>query len=195
MQRPDLSMALRNDQLLLQRPLPKAPGPMSLRNATTADAGDVLAIWNDGLDADMSRDGVHDFALGQNQVLEWIGNHQQALRPLWIASVDGQPGAVLSFIGFHERPWCQSASELSIHVRHGLRGRGIGRLLLQRAIAAAPALRFDRYVACIRSDSAASQALFRGCGFSRWGCLPGVMKSRSRRFDLLMYGLAIPAQG
>jgi L-amino acid N-acyltransferase YncA len=76
-------------------------------------------------------------------------------------------------------------------VRHGMRGRGVGQMLVQRAIAAAPALRFDRYVACIRSDSTASQSLFRHCGFTRWGCLPGVMKSGTQRFDLLMFGLAI----
>lgn len=164
---------------------------LAVRNATTEDLSQVLEVWNDGLPAEGVGEGSHDFRLGQEHVLEWVVNHQKAMRPLWLASVGGQPAALLSFIGFHDRPWCHATAEIAIHVRHGLRGQGVGRVLLQRAIAAAPALRYDRYVACIRSDNAASQALFARCGFERWGCLLGVMQTRCRRFDMHLYGLMI----
>lgn len=162
---------------------------IAVRNATTADAPQVLEVWNDGLPSTGVGEGSHDFRLGEDQVLDWIVSHQKAMRPLWLASADDQPAALLSFIGFHDRPWCHAAAELAIHVRHALRGRGLGRVLLQRAIAAAPALRYDRYVACIRSDNAASAALFTSCGFERWGCVLGVMQTPGKRFDMDLYGL------
>src|SRR5688500_16422462 len=161
-------------QPVLQRSFPDTR--LAVHNATTADVTQVLEVWNDGLPNDGVGDGSHDFRLGHEHVLEWIVNHQKALRPLWLASAGDQPAALLSFIGFHDRPWCQATAEIAIHVRHALRGQGLGRVLLQRGIAAAPALRYDRYVACIRSDNTASQALFRNCGFEHWGCLLGVMQ-------------------
>jgi len=167
------------------------PAPLELRNATMSDATEALAIWNEGVPPVCSVPGSHEFSLTMDQMVEYISNHQKAMRPLWLASSGGTPAALLSFLGFHDRPWCHATSEIGIHVRHRLRGQGIGRRLLKHAIDAAPMLRFDRYVAAVRSDNAASLNLFRSLGFARWGRLPGVAQCADLRHDLLLFGRVV----
>lgn len=172
-------------------PAPTFGPPFSLCNVTTGDTDKVWQIWNDGLPESGTGPGPHDFGLTHDQVLEWITNHQRASRPLWLLSANGRPAALLSFLGLSERPWCHASVELAIHVRHGLRGVGIGRVLIERAVAVAPILGYDRYVACIRSDNLQSKRLFLSCGFVPWGSMPGVMQCMGRRFDLDVYGLVL----
>jgi phosphinothricin acetyltransferase len=101
------------------------------------------------------------------------------------------PVGLLSYLGFCEQPGGDATCALSVHVRHALRGLGIGRALLERAIAAGPMLGFERYAAYVRSDNAAGLALFRGLAFRAWGCLPGVLQSAGQRLDVLLFGIQL----
>lgn len=161
----------------------RPPAPrLAVRNATTADASAVLEVWNDG------RIGAPAWI---DEAVEWIARHQRAHRPLWVAESGGVTAGLLSFLGCSDQPGGDAACMLSVHVRQAQRGRGLGRALVERAIAAAPMLGYDRYAACVRSDDAAALALFRGLGFHTWGCLPGVLQSAGQRFDVLVFGIEL----
>ena len=78
--------------------------------------------------------------------------------------------------------------ELSVYVRENFRRRGIGRRLLQAAIARAPQLNLHTLVGLIFAQNQPSIELFRTVGFERWGLLPGVARIDYQARDLAIFG-------
>jgi len=158
----------------------------SSRDATSDDADVVAALYNDyaatrGLDPRMTQDNAAC----------WIQSHHTMQRPLWLACLAGRPVAMLSFIGYADRPGCRHSAELGISVRSELRGAGLGRWLVSRAIEHAPSLGLDRLLAYITGDNHASLSLFFGRGFREWGRLPGVTHEGGRRHDIVVLGMEL----
>ena len=70
----------------------------------------------------------------------------------------------------------------------GQRGRGLGRFLLERAIAHAPQLGIDTLLGFIFGHNDPSLRLFASLGFARWGELPRVAVLDGVERDLIIVG-------
>jgi L-amino acid N-acyltransferase YncA len=69
-----------------------------------------------------------------------------------------------------------------------LQPHGVGKRLLQEAIAHGPQLGIHSLVGLIFDHNQPSSALFRAAGFERWGLLPGVARVDETPRDLTIFG-------
>jgi L-amino acid N-acyltransferase len=99
----------------------------------------------------------------------WFARHGTQ-HPVIVAVDAG--GAVVgwgSLSGYHARSAYRFTVENSVYLRHDLRGKGIGSLLLTELIALARALGHHSIIAGIDADQPASVALHRRAGFEQVG--------------------------
>lgn len=187
-------------------PMPEHEGPPqpSFRLATKGDAMDIARIFNDGLPRPLGLAGADApaptgfahralprsrlHAIGEAEVQPWLGLHDTTGRPLWLAQVEGETVGWLSLLGFYDRPGCACAAEVAIYVAKAWQRQGIGRSLLRKAESKAVALGFDRLMAFIWRDNAASLKLFGTHGFATWGLLPEVLWVEGRSLDFVVLG-------
>jgi len=108
--------------------------------------------------------------------------------PIWVADLDGAIAGWLSFREFLPRCAYRDTVELSVYVSEQFRRRGVGRKLLQEAIARGPQLGMHSLVGLIFGHNEPSIALFRLAGFERWGLLPGVARVDEIPRDLTIFG-------
>ncbi|MNL03636.1 putative phosphinothricin acetyltransferase YwnH [compost metagenome] len=119
----------------------------------------------------------------------WFDAHQPARRPLWVCEdAEGRMAGWLSYSDFYGRPAYGATAELSIYLHADRRGQGLGRYLLEQAIAHAPKVGVTTLLGFIFGHNTPSLALFERHGFARWGDLPRVAVLDGVERDLVIVG-------
>ena len=164
--------------------------PYHFRDATLADLPAIVAIYNATIPSRMVTADLHPVSVGSRQA--WFDAHAPEHRPLWVVSASEQTDTDilgwLSFSDFYGRPAYAATVEVSIYLAEAARGKGFGRLFLQRALAAAPGLAVHTVLGFIFGHNEASRRLFRAEGFSDWGVLPAVASLDGVERDLVIMG-------
>ena len=96
--------------------------------------------------------------------------------------------AWLSFQPFYGRPAYRHTAEISIYIDPAHQGRGLGRQLLDEAIARVPELGLRMLLGFIFAHNEASVRLFRSRGFEEWGQFPNIAEMDDREYTLVIYG-------
>ncbi|ODC02872.1 hypothetical protein BFW38_04200 [Terasakiispira papahanaumokuakeensis] len=175
------------------------PAVMTRRHATEADLPRIVEIYNAAIPGRLATADTAPVTLADR--LPWFERHQPDRRPLWVlesdqpTSTEGASSIVgwLSFEDFYGRPAYSITSELSIYVAPEAQGQGVGRRLLEAALAEAPGLGLEKLVAYIFSHNHPSLSLFRRYGFETWGSLPEVAVLDDQSVGLSILGLTLPA--
>jgi len=94
----------------------------------------------------------------------------------------------VSYSDFYGRPAYGATAEVSIYLHESRRGHGLGRFLLEQAIAHAPKVGVTTLLGFIFGHNAPSLALFDRYGFTRWGELPRVAVLDGIERDLVILG-------
>jgi L-amino acid N-acyltransferase YncA len=163
--------------------------PPTLRDAAPADLDAIVAIYNQTIPGRMATadlDPIHP-----EQRATWLAEHTPGHRPVWVAQSDSAIVGWLSISEFRHRVAYDATAEVSVYVDAGTRRAGVGALLLEQAVARAPALGLDILVGMIFAHNAPSLALFERAGFARWGLLPGVCRLDDRVADVVIVGRAV----
>ena len=159
---------------------------MIVRDAAEADLPAIIEIYNA---ATATRNSTARFdPVSVEERLPWFHRHSPNAFPLWVAEIEGQIAAWLSFHEFIRRPAYRGAVEISIYVHEKFRRRGIGRALLQRAIAEAPRLNVRALLGYVLGHNEVSLRLFEDAGFERWGRLPRLARFENAERDLVILG-------
>ncbi|AYC34480.1 N-acetyltransferase family protein [Pseudomonas cavernae] len=158
------------------------------RPATRADLPRIVAIYNSTVASRQVTADLEPVSVDSRE--HWFAEHQGE-RPLWVVEQGGQIAGWLSFSNFYGRPAYARTAEVSIYLDEAWRGQGLGRYLLEQAIAAAPGLQLDTLLGFIFGHNQPSLALFERFGFARWGQLPRVAVLDGVERDLLILGLRI----
>jgi phosphinothricin acetyltransferase len=95
---------------------------------------------------------------------EWLSVHGERY-PVLVAVLDGEIVGWASLSKYHPRSSAWHTVEDSVYLRHDMRGKGIGKMLLVELIACGKALGYHSIVAGIASDQPASLALHEKLGF------------------------------
>jgi L-amino acid N-acyltransferase YncA len=159
---------------------------MIIRDATEADLPAIIEIYNAATATRISTARLEPVSVEER--IPWFREHSPDRFPLWVAELDRQIAGWLSFHDFIPRPAYSGTAEISIYVNEKFRRRGIGRALLEKAIADAPRLKARTLVGYVLGHNEASLNLFEGLGFERWGRLPQIARFEQTDRDLVIVG-------
>jgi L-amino acid N-acyltransferase YncA len=159
---------------------------VSIRLATAQDLDAIVEIYNASIPARMSTADLEPVSTEARR--PWFDSHSPERRPLWVLEDDGAVAGWLSFTDWHTRAAYGATVQIGVYVAPHAQGRGVGRTLLEHALAAAPALGVRRIIGLVFAHNTASLTLFERCGFERWGLLPGVTVLDGAERDVAILG-------
>ncbi len=159
---------------------------MVTRDALEADLPAIVEIYNAAIRGRISTAQLEQVSVEER--LPWFREHSPQAHPLWVAKIGGQIAGWLSFHPFITRCAYRGTAEISVYVGEKFRRLGVGRRLIEQAIAQAPDLEINALVGCIFGHNEASLRLFERLGFERWGFLPRVALVDEVERDLVMVG-------
>jgi L-amino acid N-acyltransferase YncA len=181
-----MTAGLVNKSSVRRRPHIAAIEGIIVRDAIEADLSAIVEIHNAAIASGISTAQLEPVTLESRR--EWFRAHSAAQYPIWVAELNGALAGWLSFGEFLPRCAYRGTVEISVYVSEKLRRCGIGRRLLQQAIARGPHLGMHSLVGLIFSHNEPSIALFRTAGFERWAFLPGVARVNDTPRDLTIFG-------
>jgi phosphinothricin acetyltransferase len=152
---------------------------LSLRSMDRADAGAVLAIYQDALD-----EGDASF---ETRAPEWAAFDAARLPGhRWVAVGDGRVLGWVAVSQVSTRPVYAGVVEHSVYVAAEARGRGVGRALLERLIDSTEAAGIWTIQSGIFPENEASLALHARSGFRTIGRRERVGRHHGRWRDVLL---------
>lgn len=136
---------------------------MRVRLATTADAGVMAAIYNQGIE---DRVGTFETELRTEPMVQsWFdGTH-----PLVVVEHEDEVVAYASTSSYRARACYAGIAEFSVYVRRDWRGKGAGRLAMERLLDECERAGFWKLVSRVFVENAASRGLLHALGFREVG--------------------------
>jgi len=162
---------------------------MRIRDALESDLSAIVDIYNSTVPGMMVTADTAPISVKDR--VAWFGEHNKEFRPLWVVEEDGEVIAWLSFQSFYGRAAYNATAEISIYVSESHRGKGIGRMLLERGIEHCPEIGVKTLLAFIFAHNGPSIGLFEKFGFEQWGYYPKVADLGGIERDLAIMGLRI----
>jgi L-amino acid N-acyltransferase YncA len=145
---------------------------MRFRNASPDDLKDIVDIYNSTIPSRMvTADTV---PVSVESRVNWFKEHNPGNRPLWIVEEEGRTIGWVSFQSFYGRPAYDATAEISIYLHAAVRGRGLGKKVLEHSILQSRSLGIKTLLGYIFAHNEPSLRLFRSFGFHDWALLPDI---------------------
>ena len=122
----------------------------------------------------------------------WFDAHSSNRRPLWVIEVDGTFSGWMSFNSFYGRPAYDGTVEVSIYLEENARGKGLGKVCLQKAFDVCGELNIKTLLGFIFDHNEPSLKLFYKMGFEKWAHLPKIANMIDAERGLIILGKRIP---
>ncbi|MBW7453449.1 GNAT family N-acetyltransferase [Paenibacillus sepulcri] len=120
--------------------------------------------------------------------LKWFEEHSADFRPLWVVRHGDEIVAWLSYQSFYGRPAYNATAEISIYIAESYRSKGLGSLLIGKAIEESPRLNINTLVGFVFGHNEGSLALLKKYRFEEWGHLPRIANLDGVERDLIILG-------
>lgn len=160
--------------------------PIRFRPAVAEDLEEIVRIYNSTVASRLVTADLTPVSVESRR--EWFHRHTPDKRPLWVMEEQGLVIGWLGFQPFHSRIAYDATAEISLYLDESVRGRGLGRKILDFGIAAAPALGIETIIGLIFEHNTPSIRLFEKAGFREWGFLPEVANLDGVRRGLKYFG-------
>lgn len=157
--------------------------------ASRNDLEKIVATYNSTVASRMVTADLEEVTVADKEA--WFNSHNQTNRPLWIILVGGNYSGWMSFNSFYGRPAYNGTVEVSIYLEENARGKGLGKVCLQKAIDSARQLHIHTLLGFIFGHNQTSLELFYKFGFKNWAHLPAVANMDGQMRDLLILGLKV----
>ncbi len=146
----------------------------------------IRAIFNEAI---VNSTALYDYEPRSMETMEawWTAKESNGLPVLGVLSGAGELMGFASYGPFRAFPAYKYTVEHSVYVDGRFRGRGLGRLLLERVIEAAEVGGHRTMIGVIDAENAASIALHERLGFSRCGEISHAGFKFGRWLDLVFY--------
>jgi phosphinothricin acetyltransferase len=159
---------------------------MKIRDATAADLPAIVEIYNAAVATRISTAQLEPVTVESRR--DWLSEHSSDRHPFWVLEINEQVAGWLTIKPFIPRCAYSGTVEVSVYVNEKFRRRGVGRALLEEAIARASNLRIMVMVGLIFGHNDSSLRLFERVGFAQWGLLPRVALLDGVERDLIIMG-------
>jgi len=146
---------------------------MTFRDAHIDDLPRIVEIYNSTVAGRMVTADTEPVSVKSR--LNWFNDHSSNKRPLWVIE-DGVNKIIgwVSFQSFYGRPAYDATAEISIYLDESVRGKGVGKKVLEHAIESCAALKIKTILGYIFSHNEPSIKLFKTFGFQEWGTFPNI---------------------
>ncbi|TDH26447.1 N-acetyltransferase family protein [Segetibacter sp. 3557_3] len=159
----------------------------TIRDAAFTDLEAIVNIYNSTVASRMVTADLETISVDSR--VAWFTEHDPGLMPLWVAmDINKEIFAWISFQPFYGRAAYAATAEISLYLDERFRGKGLGRELLEYALANSPHFGFKNLLGYIFAHNDASIRLFRAVGFDTWGTLPGIANLDGVERTLLILG-------
>ena len=158
---------------------------IAIRPLVREDWGSVARIYADGLAT-----GVASFETAVPAWEDWDAGHLEALR--LVAELDGAVAGWLAAAPVSRRDCYRGVVEHSVYVDGAMRGRGVGRALLERLVADAPAHGIWTIQTSIIASNEPSVRLHESVGFRVVGRRERIAERDGVWHDTLLLELRLP---
>lgn len=154
------------------------------RPVTEQDLDTILAIYNHYVLHSAAT--FHSVPLARTDLKEFLFiNHPKY--PAFMIGEEGGEAGYCFLTQYKKRQAYDRSAELSVYLKPGFTGRGIGTLALGRLEAAAKAAGIRVLVGTICGENEASIRLMEKAGFSRCALLKNIGEKFGRVMDVVMY--------
>ena len=146
---------------------------MTFRDAHIDDLPRIVEIYNSTVAGRMVTADTEPVSVKSR--LNWFNDHSSSKRPLWV--IEGDENKIIgwvSFQSFYGRPAYDATAEISIYLDESVRGKGVGKKVLEHAIQSCDALKIKTILGYIFSHNEPSIKLFKNFGFQEWGKFPNI---------------------
>ena len=158
-----------------------------IRDAVGEDLPQIIMIYNASIPFYLATADTEPITVESR--LAWFAAHTPDTYPLWV--VENAQNQVIGWLGFQRfygRPAYAKTAELSIYLHQEHQGKGLGKLLLSRAITQGKTLGLQTLLGFIFAHNEPSLRLFTGLQFEQWGFLPRVAILDNQERDLVILG-------
>ena len=158
----------------------------AIRFATEADLPGIVGIYNASIPGRLATADTQPVTLDERRA--WFTGFNAERRPLWVAEHRAEMLGWLGLRSFYGRPAYHRTVEVAVYVAPQAARQGIGRALLNHAIAESPPRGIATLLAFVFGHNGPSVSLFSQAGFGEWGRLPQVAELDGVERDLLILG-------
>jgi len=163
---------------------------MEIRLARKEDLFQINEIYNQAVRQLFCTAHLEPVTMSEREL--WFSSHSPDRFPIFVAQKENSLAGWVSLGSYREnRQALAHVAEVSYYVEEGERGKGVGSVLLDYAMKAAPKFGFSVLVAILLNKNPASIALLEKFGFEAWGVLPGIARIGNQEADHLYYGLKL----
>jgi phosphinothricin acetyltransferase len=139
---------------------------VTVRAASAADVEAICIIHNQGISDRVAT--LDTVPRSPDDTRAWL-SERGPRHPVLVADLDGVVVGWASLNRFNPRAAYDHVADFSVYVERGMRGKGVGRLLLERLIERARAIGFHKMVLAAMAHNDAGLALYSRAGFARVG--------------------------
>ncbi|MGM0883925.1 MAG: N-acetyltransferase family protein [Bacillota bacterium] len=157
-----------------------------ITDAQPSDLARIVDIYNSTIASRMVTADLEPATVESKRT--WFDDHSADFRPLWVLRIQGEIAAWFSFQSFYGRPAYHATAEISIYIAEEYRSRGLGSVLIDKAIKECPGLGLNTLLGFVFGHNEPSLALLRKFGFEQWGHLPKVAVLDGVERDLVIAG-------
>ena len=163
------------------------PRTMNIRIAQAADLDRIVEIYNQAIP---SRHSTADISpLQTDDRKAWFSEHTPEKYPIFVTEIDGNVIGWCSLSPYRSgRMALRFTAEISFYIDHAFHRRGVGRALLEYAMAACPRLEIKSVFGIVLERNVASVRMLEKLGFDRWGHLPRVADFDGEECGHLYFG-------
>jgi phosphinothricin acetyltransferase len=172
---------------------------MQIRLAVEADLAAIVAIYNAAIHTRLATADLEPISVESRR--DWLRSHSDRY-PVWVIVKHDQNNEQnnqkiigwLSLQMFYGRPAYHKTAEVSIYINPIYQGQGIGKKLLDHAIALCPKLNISKLVGFVFAHNTASLGLFKSFDFEEWGSMPKIAELDGIEQSLIILGKEIKAK-
>lgn len=164
---------------------------MLIRLAVETDLTAIVEIYNAAIPKRLATADLEPVSVESRR--DWFKSHSDRY-PVWVITNDENDQKIIGWLSlqmFYGRAAYHKTAEVSIYIAPAYQGKGIGKRLLDHAIAICPKLNITKLVGFIFAHNAPSCNLFKSFGFEQWGFLPEVAELDSIEQSLIILGKLI----